>query len=216
MSKHLFIFLLISLSAYVYSQDTIFVKNREPLLVRVLEISKTEVSYKIFYNPDGIIYKLKNEEIRRIVYENGKEESRFQIAQKTNADPLTSAPSLFIIEEKHISYNNADIMHKDALKIMMKRNPQSNSDELNEALLNVEGKKNGQIAFTVLAPVCVVGGLYLARRTYYGPADRFKAKAFILSGIGLGVASFITAQIYKSVKNKHIRKAALLYNKEIL
>ncbi len=208
--------MFVSLSSYVFSQDTIFVKNRESLLVRVLEISKTEVSYKIFYNPDGIIYKLKNEDIQRIIYENGKEESRFQIAQKTNANPQAVTPPLFIIEENHISYNNADILHKDALKIMMKRNPQSNSDELNEALLKVEGKKNGQIAFTILAPVCVVGGLYFARRTYYGPADQFKAKAIILSGVGLGITSFITAQIYKSVKNKHIRKAALLYNKEIL
>lgn len=214
MSKVLYIILFVHLSSYAYSQDTIFTKTREPLLVKVLEISATEVSYKVFYNPDGIIYKLGNTEITRIVYENGKEESRFQMAQKTSVNPAN--PPVFMIEEKHISYNNLDITHKEALKIMMKRPTQANSDELNDALLTVEGKKNGQIAFTILAPVCVVGGLYLARRTYYGPADQLKAKAFILSGIGLGLASFVTSRVYQSVKNKHIRKAALLYNKEIL
>lgn len=215
MSNILYSVLFVLIGSYTYSQDTIFTKTREPLLVKVLEISATEVSYKVFYNPDGMIYKLNNTEITRIVYENGKEESRFQMAQKTSVKPMTAISPLFIIEEKHISYNNLDITHKEALKIIMKRSPQSNSDELNDALLTVEGKKNGQIAFTVLAPVCVVGGLYLARRTYYGPTDQPKAKAFILSGIGLGVASFVTAKIYQSVKNKHIRKAALLYNKEI-
>jgi len=214
MSKAFYIFMFILVSSSTYSQDTIFVNRREPLLVKVLEISKTEVSYKVFYNPDGIVYTLKNEDVIRIVYENGKEESRFQLRQKTTMAPIPK-PDLFSIEEKHISYKNADITHKDAFKLMMKRGTQNNSDDLNEALLTAEGKKNGQIAFTVLAPVFVVSGLYLARRTYYGPTDQLKAKTFILSGLGLGITSFITAQIYKSVKNKHIRKAALLYNKEI-
>jgi hypothetical protein len=38
---------------------------------------------------------------------------------------------------------------------------------------------------------------------------------FVLTGVGLFVASEITAMIYKSVKNRKIRQAAKLYNKEI-
>lgn len=216
MNKFLYILLFIFLGVFAYSQDTIFTADPQPLLVRVLEISKTEVSYKNFYNPDGIIYRLNNDKILRIVYENGKEESRFGSLQKNTVIPPGPKPSLFIIEDKHISLNNADITHKEALKVMMKRNAQSNSDELNEALLTAEGKKNGQIAFTIFSPVFVVSGLYLARRTYYGPNDQLKAKAFILSGLGLGITSFITGQVYRSIKNKQIRKAALLYNNEIL
>ena len=41
-----------------------------------------------------------------------------------------------------------------------------------------------------------------------------KFKTILLSGLGLGACSFIVAQIYKSVKNKNIRKAAEAYNQE--
>ena len=80
MNKFLFILFFSLTDLFLFSQDTIFTNTSQTLLVRVLEISSTEVTYKNFYNPDGIIRKLENEKILRIVYENGKEESRFQRA----------------------------------------------------------------------------------------------------------------------------------------
>ncbi len=198
------------------AQDTIFTKSTEPLLVRVLEISKTEVSYKFYFNPDGVIHKIANSQIEKIVYENGKIESRFQLIQKTEGNVTSKfKPGMFIIEDNHISIDNRDITHKEAFKIMLKRDPQVNTDELNMLLLNAEGKRNAQIGFTIAGPVCLVGGLYMGRRNYYGPADKPKLKAFVLTGLSLFVVSEITALIYKSVKNKQIRKAALLYDKEV-
>lgn len=198
----------------VKSQDTIFIKSAEPLLVRVLEISKSEVSYKNFFNPDGVIHKINNQQIIRIVYENGKEESLFELSQKTDAKSTQPFYNKFIIESKHLSYNNQDITHSEAFKLMLKRDPKINSDELNTILLNAEGKKNGQIGFIITGPICFLGGAYLARRNYYGPSDKLRAQAFILSGLSLFVVSEATALIFKSLKNKQIRKAALLYNME--
>lgn len=198
----------------VKSQDTIFIKSSEPLFVRVLEISKSEVSYKNYFNPDGVIRKIPNEQIIRIVYENGRTESLFELVQKTDAKTTQAFYNKFIIEDKHLSYNNEDITHSAAFKLMLKRDPKINSDELNSVLLNAEGKKNGQIGFAITGPICLLGGVYLARRNYYGPHDKLKAQTFILSGLGLFVVSEATALIYKSLKNKQIRKAALLYNME--
>lgn len=214
-NKNLTAFFLLLFNSYLFAQDTIFPFNSETLIVRVLEISKTDVSYKNFHNPDGVIRKLTNNQIIKIVYENGKEESKFQLKQKTAG--ITSPLNLFVVEGKHIALNNLDITHKAALKIMLKRDPQINSEELNESLINAESKRNGQIAFTVLAPVGFVGGIYLARQHRYNdPKEQMKAKVYFLSGLSVCVVSFVTAQIYKSIKNKHIRKAALLYNNEIL
>ncbi len=199
----------------VSAQDTIFTNTSESLIVRVLEISKTEVTYKNFHNPDGVIRKLSNTQIVRIIYENGKEESRFQLKQKTAG--IISPLDLFVVEGKHIALNNMDITHKSSLKIMLKRDPQTNSEELNESLINAESKKNGQIAFTVLAPTAAIAGIYLARQHRYNdPKEQMKAKTYFLSGLSVCVVSIVAAQIYKSIKNKHIRKAALLYNNEIL
>ena len=201
--------------ATFFAQDTIFTKTSETLLVRVLEISKEQVTYKTFYNPDGIIRKLNNEQILKIVYENGKTETLFQLKNKTSASPLQ--PSFFVIEGKHIALNNIDISHKNAFKIMLKNQPQTNSEELNGALVDAESKKNGQVACIVLAPTFAIGGIYFARQHRYNdPTERMKAKVYFISGLSACLVAVITSQIYKSIKNKHIRKAALLYNDEIL
>ena len=215
MNKILLSFFISFITANCFAQDTIFTALPETLLVRVLEISKSEVTYKNFYNPDGIIRKLNNEQIIRIVYENGKEESRFQLKQKTtgSASPL----NLFIVEDKHIALNNIDISHKAAFKMMMKRDPQMNSEDLNGALIDAESKRNGQIAFNILSPTFAIAGAYLAlQHRYNDPKEKLKAKTYFLSGISVCIVSIVTAQIYKSLKNRQIRKAALLYNNDML
>lgn len=214
-NKYVCLFFILFSGAYLYAQDTIFTNTSQLLIVRVLEISNTEVTYKNYNNPDGVIRKLNNNQIVKIVYENGKEESRFQLKQKTmgSVSPL----SLFVIEGKHIALNNIDITHKAALKIMLKKDSQTNSDELNESLINAENKKNGQIGFNILAPASAIAGIYLARQHRYNdPTERMKAKTYFLSGLSVCVISIVVAQVYKSIKNKHIRKAVLLYNNEIL
>lgn len=206
---------LFTFSFSVYAQDTIFISSSQPLLVRVLEISPTEVTYKNFFNPDGILRKLKNDQIEKIVYENGKTESRFQIKEKTAGAVKHS--HLFVVEGKHIAINNTDITHKEAFKIMLKKDTQTNSEELNGALVDADSKRNGQIAFNILAPTSVVGGIYFARRNRYNdPKEKLIAKTYFISGLSICILSVITAQIYKSIKNQHIRRAALLYNADIL
>lgn len=214
MIKNLYIFFFTFIAVNVFSQDTLFTNVPETLLVRVLEISSIETSYKNFYSPDGIIRKLNNDQIVKIVYENGKEESRFQLKQKTmGAKPFSE---LFVVEGKHIAFNNSDITHKAAYKIMMKKDPQTNSEELNEALVNADSKRNGQIAFNIIAPASVIAGIYLARQHRYNdPTERLKAKTYFISGLSACVISIVAAQVYRSLKNKHIRKAALLYNSDV-
>ena len=210
MKKCIYIVSFLFITLFSTAQDTIVLKTNESLFVRVLEISATEVRYKNFFNPDGVIRVLRYDEIESITYENGKKETRFL---KPNKNQSAMMP-YFIIENKHISLRNSDITHKEAFKIMLKKDPQTNSEELNGFLITAESKKNGQIGFTVLSPVFIIGGFYIAKRQYYGPKDLPKFKTILLSGLGLGACSFIVAQIYKSVKNKNIRKAAEAYNQE--
>ena len=202
-------------SGKLLSQDSLFIRESEVLLVRVLEISGTEVSYKFYFNPDGIIHKVANSRVEKIVYESGKTESRFQMAKKTTAPVNGYRPGTFLIDDNHISFDNRDISHREAFKIMLRRDPQVNTDELNLLLLDAEGKRNAQIGFTIAGPVLFLGSSYLGVRRYYGPADKPLLRNFVLAGVGMFVASEATALIYRSIKNKKIRKAARLYNKEI-
>lgn len=216
MNKLLLLFYISLVTLSVSAQDTIFCVSQDPLLVRVLEISKTEVSYKFYFNPDGVVHKIADSQILKIVYENGKTESKFELIKKTEGNSAIQLKTdMFIIDDNHLSIDNRDISHKEAFKILLKRDPQVNTNELNTLLLNVESKRNAQIGFTIAGPVCLIGGLYMGRRNYYGPADKQKLQTYLLSGLGLFVACEVTGMIYKAVKNRQIRKAAVLYNKEV-
>jgi len=82
--KHLIFSLsLLFVASAAYGQnsaDTIFKKNKEVLLVKIIEIGIDEVKYKPIVNPNDIVLVLEKSEISRIVFANG-------IVQ-TFADPM--------------------------------------------------------------------------------------------------------------------------------
>lgn len=213
-----FLVLAILFCSNLFAQDTIFTVEPTPLLVRVLEISKIEVKYKIFYNPDGVIYKIANDKVKKIVYENGVVEAKFQDKTDTKPTSLLDEPK-FIIENEQLSYDNKDLTHNQALAIMLKRDAHFNSEKLNIEIIGAESKKNKQLGFLVLSPVSVIGGAYFAYRyqkyNYTGKETVKTSKTILLSGVAVGVACLTTGLIFKALKNKQIRKAALLYNNDL-
>jgi hypothetical protein len=58
----------------LHAQDKIYRQNGKVVEAKVLEIGSGEIKYRAFNNPDGPIYILETDRIRKIVYENGKEE----------------------------------------------------------------------------------------------------------------------------------------------
>jgi len=75
MRKLIFFFIgLFLLNASLKAQDKIYRKNGEILKVKIIEISSSEIKYKIFGDNDGPIYVLEKDRIKKIVYENGKVE----------------------------------------------------------------------------------------------------------------------------------------------
>jgi hypothetical protein len=62
-------------SATVKAQDKIYRKNGEILKVKILEVSSSEVKYKIFgAADDSPVYILERDRIKKIVYQDGREE----------------------------------------------------------------------------------------------------------------------------------------------
>lgn len=60
--------------ASVKAQDKIYRKNGEILKVKIVEVSSTEIKYRIFGEEDGPIYVLEKDRIQKIVYQNGRVE----------------------------------------------------------------------------------------------------------------------------------------------
>src|SRR5918912_1387235 len=65
---------IILLVFYSYSQDKIYRNNGKVIEVKVLEVGSSEIKYREFNNPDGPIYILETDKIKKVVYENGKVE----------------------------------------------------------------------------------------------------------------------------------------------
>lgn len=62
-----------------YSQDKIYRNNGKVVEAKIIEIGSDEIKYREFKNPDGPIYILETDKIKKIVFENG-------VTQKFAAD----------------------------------------------------------------------------------------------------------------------------------
>lgn len=69
-------FLFCSLT-FLSAQDKIYRQNGKIVEAKIIEVGSSEIKYKEFNNPNGPIYVLETDRIKKIVYENGKEE-RFE------------------------------------------------------------------------------------------------------------------------------------------
>ena len=62
------------ISAICFSQDKIYRQNGKVVEAKIVEIGASEVKYREYNNPNGPIYVLESDRIKKIVFENGKEE----------------------------------------------------------------------------------------------------------------------------------------------
>lgn len=66
---------LFLLNASLKAQDKVYRKNGEVLKVKVLEVSSTEIKYRLFGDDNGPIYVLEKDRIKKIEYQNGRVET---------------------------------------------------------------------------------------------------------------------------------------------
>ena len=61
-------------AGFLFGQDRIYRQNGKIIEAKIIEVGSGEVKYKEFNNLNGPIYVLESDRIKKIVYENGKEE----------------------------------------------------------------------------------------------------------------------------------------------
>ena len=74
MKKYFLSLLFFSIAFISYAQDTLVKRNNQKIVCKVIEIGTTEIKYKTWDNLDGPIYDIKKSDVRKIIYQNGKEE----------------------------------------------------------------------------------------------------------------------------------------------
>ncbi|MFA5783161.1 MAG: hypothetical protein WC868_12915 [Bacteroidales bacterium] len=73
-------------TSFILAQDTIVKKNGQVIISKVTEISPTEIKYKDWNNSEGPSYVIYREDVRKIKYENGKEEIIMPDLYSTNQE----------------------------------------------------------------------------------------------------------------------------------
>ena len=71
MKKLLFLIIICISSQISLAQDTIYDRKNYNILAKVIEITKSDIKYRRFDNPDGPIYNISKSEVSFIKYENG-------------------------------------------------------------------------------------------------------------------------------------------------
>jgi hypothetical protein len=51
--KYIYLWILMSSWISIHAQDTIFKKNHEIILSKILEVNEKNVKYKLFHEPEG-------------------------------------------------------------------------------------------------------------------------------------------------------------------
>src|SRR5215467_10220757 len=71
MKQTLLLLALVFVFSFSYSQDKIYRNNGKVVEAKILEIGSDEVRYKESNNPDGPVYILETDKIKKIVFANG-------------------------------------------------------------------------------------------------------------------------------------------------
>src|SRR5215467_9851189 len=71
MKQTLLLIALLFIFLFSYSQDKIYRNNGKVVEAKILEIGSDEIRYKEFSNPDGPVYILETDKIKKIVFQNG-------------------------------------------------------------------------------------------------------------------------------------------------
>lgn len=72
--------------SFLKAQDLIYKKDNSVLVVKITEIGLDEIKYKDFAKPDGPVLVIDKAEVKKIKYENGKEEMMIKSQENAYAD----------------------------------------------------------------------------------------------------------------------------------
>lgn len=198
----LFIF-SIFLSYSSFSQDTIFFKSKDKIVVFVKEVSQTEIQYKKFELPDGPMYVVERDVVDKIVYKNGYTES-MTVAAKTPAVVQDPQPFTVLYENKP-AVHNEKITYEDAKRryYYMSNLANSHPNEskrpmLLQAAKSIRNLKYGQDATRTVG--IVFGAMTIATGAIYGLITRINANNggtsgsdFVIAPIACGSLAVVMA-----------------------
>lgn len=192
------------LSFNAFSQDTIFFKSKDKIIVFVKEVSQTEIQYKKFELPDGPMYVVDKTVIDKIVYKNGYTESMTVAAVQTATVAQNPEPFNVLYENKP-AVHTEKITYEDAKRRYYYMSNLANSHPdvnkrpmLLKSVKSIRNTKYGQDATRTVA--IVFGALTIATGAIYGVITKINANNggttgsdFVMAPVAFGSLAVVLA-----------------------
>lgn len=137
-TKNILIAILFLAGLQFFAQDQLFKKDNSKHEVKVLEVTTTEIKYKLKSNLDGPLYVINKNEVALIIYQNGEHE--------TYPDAKPTPQQTVIIQSPFARYDSIKAQNKrekekDYLKLTTKKNV---------VLINALAILNGAVSLSYL------------------------------------------------------------------
>lgn len=180
-----------------HAQDTLFLKDKQKLVVFVKEVSSTEIQYKKAELQDGPMYITSKNDVEKVIYKNGYTE-----VFKTTVE---AAPGndFIVYGNNSVSVNNDKIVYKDtkrrrnSLNSLIDRHPDANrKPDLLKLSKSMRGLKAGQDATRTVG--IVFGGITLATGLLTGliySYDNYAGETFAVVPIAFGTVALISTAV---------------------
>lgn len=231
MCKKLVITLIaLFIGQFVFAQDIITTKKGEDIKVKILEVTQTELKYRLFNEPDGPLYSMRKTDILIVRYASGRNEV---FNQNTTTTPSSSTNNNY--NNYNSNYSNSNYSNQDnnglrygmsysELKYIYDKNAYRSSYDdryspfwlgvssffitgLGECIAGEWGRGLGKFGTTLL--LNSISTVFLANEVYAG------SLIFSLGTLGVGIWSIIDASNIAKVKNMYYRDLKASYSFDI-
>jgi hypothetical protein len=205
-----FLFTLVIIPSF--AQDTIYKYSAEKVVVKITEISPTEIKYKRFDFQDGPLYTESKNDIKMIIYANGLRETFAPVVAEVAKPAVSSNANNQIVDlVMRYRYQGHYINQPQTQKIIT-----DTGDPKIQALV-ADAKLNRRREFIGFAAIpfgaLAVGGALWGISGFRGNSD-----GVILSTAAVGLAGVIACPIasgiFRGKKQKANSAAIRLYNEQ--
>jgi hypothetical protein len=224
--KPLLMILLCFVQVVLNAQDTIYKRSGDIIPARVIEINTKEISYRRENLPDGPLYILDKNEVKKIKYKTGAVDS-FTVYNDVKAMPeeLKNVGRIYTYNEQLLKarlkgtylYHGTTISDTKAMLLAEAKNRDWKNPELQSEIM--KARKNKSLQYTSGFGGLGLGLLMASSGIVYSinnPLDgQTPMMLLFANGIGAIVAGQIISVNFKIRRVKHSNKAVDLYNQNL-
>lgn len=202
-------FVLLQLGCFC--QDTLFLKDKQKLIVQVKEVSQTEIQYKKMNMLDGPMYITSKNDVEKIIYKNGYAEVIKSEAPPVNEQSFTVYKSVVDINNEKINYADTKKRYGSLVSLIDRHPDPSRKDKLLQSAIQIralkrhqDGTRTGAIIFGGIA---IAGALLysaISSVSYQSTVDPiFVGPPLIFGALGLGLGAASIAINVNLRKKRH-------------